>query len=130
MKDIWFIFDKNGDLLYKTTDEKHCNISQIPSKFNAQYIIKNPNIDLKLKNHTIIYNINSHKVESVSIPPIFNPTKLEIHDYIDLLNLTKQLQQELLESINELNIVKTDLEDIKKNNNYNSGVINNIFKNI
>ena len=40
MSNIWFIFNNEGEFLFKTTNEK--NISLIPASFNATYIIENP----------------------------------------------------------------------------------------
>ena len=80
MSDIWFIFDNTGNYLFRTTDKNRANLTLIPSRFKATYIIRNPTGFDSERNQNIHYDIQSNKVifsDVNSISDIELPTKEE-----------------------------------------------------
>ena len=120
MPDIWFIFDNNGELLFKTEDKNKTNLSTLPTNFRATHIIKNPKINQLA--YTYKLNLTTKQVESITQPTLenTNSTELEsteIHNYVEKINefTTKIaiLQVELQQTVEELAKTKDELSQTK-----------------
>ena len=128
MPDIWFIFDNNGELLFKTEDKNKTNLSTLPTNFRATYIIKNPKINQLA--YTYKLNLTTKQVESITQPTLenTNSTELEsaeIHNYVEKITefttqigiLQVELQktiEELVQTKNELTQTQNELEQTKE----------------
>lgn len=120
MPDLWFIFDNNGELLFKTNDKNKTILNTLPINFRATHVIQNPKINPLA--YTYKLNLTTKKVESITQPTLenTNSTELgsaEIHNYVEKIDefTTKIsiLQVELQETIEELVQTKNELAQTK-----------------
>jgi hypothetical protein len=120
MPDVWFIFDNNGQLLFKTADKNKTILNTLPTNFRATYVIKNPKINPLA--YTYKLNLTTKNVESITQPSLenTNSTELgsaEIHNYVEKIDefTTKIsiLQVELQETVEELVRTKDELTRTK-----------------
>lgn len=121
MQNIWFVFDNNGELLFKTQDVNKTNLNTLPTNFRATHIIKNPKINQLA--YTYKLNLTTKQVESITKPTLenTNSTELEskeIHNYVEkITEFTRQigiLQVELQQTIEELVQTKNELAQTKE----------------
>jgi len=132
MSNIWLIFNNLGNFLYKTSDESRASISNIPTRFNATYIVKNPHITTAPFGHKIIYNLETRSVELTQDVTPDNPVpqeNLEIHDYIELVQLTEQLKTDLLATIEELTQTKNELNEVSLRTTTVTNTVDSVFTN-
>jgi len=120
MPDIWFVFDNNGELLFKTEDENKTNLNTLPTNFRATHIIKNPEINQLA--YTYKLNLTTKQVESITEQTLenINSTEFEsteIHNYVEKIaeftRLIAILQTELQRTIEELAQTKNELAQTK-----------------
>ena len=127
MKDIWFIFDTNGNFLFKTTNENRANINRIPTNFNAKYIIKNPTGYDENKEQHVSYNISSNVVIFAEISSfehmnstneLLDREELEIVDY-------KELFTDLKNALNEIGVLQSTISILSDRLDINIATLNN-----
>jgi predicted small secreted protein len=133
MKDIWFIFDKNGKFLFKTTNESRANINEISSNFNAKYIIKNPSGYDENKEQHISYNTSTTVVnftETTTFEHV-NSTNNETVDVEDLEILDyRELLTNLKDALNAINSLQNSVKILTDRLDNNSNTIGSALTNV
>lgn len=143
MPDIWFIFDNNGELLFKTEDKNKTNLNTLPTNFRATHIIKNPKINQLA--YTYKLNLTTKEVESITQPTLenTNSTQLEateIHNYVEKITefttkigiLQVELQQtieELVQTKNELAQTKEEVTEVSSRTTTVTNTVDSVFTN-
>lgn len=137
MPDIWFVFTDNGELLFKTEDERKTNLNTLPINFNATYVVKNPKVNQLA--YTYKYNISTKRVDSITEPNLenTNSTELnstEIHNYVEKINefSTKilTLQLELQQTVEELTRTKNEVTAVSTKTNVVTTTVDSVFTNV
>ena len=113
MSDIWFIFNNNGEFLFKTTEINRTDLSLIPSQFNAKYIVKNPSGYNSAIVQDIRYDISTGTV-------IFSTKQIEEIQDEELLDYG-EIVEDLTKAINDIEILEENLntERLRINDLYN-----------
>ena len=98
---IWFIFDKNGDFLFKTTEKTNANTQLLSIKQQPGVVVKNPigyNPNIT-QNLDIRYNFVNNSVEFFSLPKqTRNEEFLHLNTVdIDLVELPNDGDQEIVD---------------------------------
>lgn len=127
MKDTWFIFDTNGNFLFKTTNENRANINKIPTNFNAKYIIKNPTGYDENKEQHISYNISSNSVIFAEISSFehMNSTNEEVVDAEELEIVDyKELFTDLKNAFNEIGVLQNTISILSDRLDSNVSTLN------
>jgi hypothetical protein len=112
MSDIWFIFNNNGEFLFNTTEITRTNLSLIPSRFNARYIVKNPDGYNSEISQNISYDLSTKKVIFTTRQPE-DTIDAEVVDYGEI--------------VTELTKAKNDIETLKENFNTEITRINELY---
>lgn len=143
MPDIWFVFDNNGELLFKTEDKNRTNLNILPTNFRATHVIKNPKINQLA--YTYKLNLTTKKVESITQPTLENTNSTaleaeEIHNYVEKINefttkiaiLQVELQQtieELVQTKNELAQTKEEVTEVSTRTTSVTNTVDSVFTN-
>jgi hypothetical protein len=112
MSNIWFVFRNNGQLLFKTTDEK--NIINIPSNIVTPVIVKNPsgyNPDI---NQITTYDTTNNKVIFTEAKNLDDIGSFELSSKsIQIVNY-KELKTHVTNLESNVNLNKINIEENKQ----------------
>lgn len=117
MSNIWFVFQNNGNFLFKTTQET--TLSLIPPNYTSPIIIKNPpgyNPDI---DQVTTYDLATSSVVFTTATTLDSIGSTDVTGPIEIVD-HKKIQEDLLAAQNNIVLLQTKVADLE-------GIINAVF---